>query len=220
MTEVVIFGIGSPILCDLEESIFRSGAKIAAGIKNYDGESFLSEGIPVLNSEERLDTAILNLPFLIPLFTPGNRQVAANQAKSLGFSRSHSLIDPTVAAPRSLNMADGVYINAGCSLGSHSYFDSFVFINRGVSIGHHARLAPYVSIGPGAVLAGMVSVGTGSMIGAGAVVLPEISIGENAVIGAGAVVTRNVPAHCMVLGNPAKIVKQDISGYKGLTVKL
>lgn len=220
MTEVVIFGVGSPILCDLEESLFRNGSKIAAGIKNYEGESFLSEGIPLLNPEVSLSDAILNLPFLIPLFTPGNRQIAANQAKSLGFSNAYRLIDPTVVVPRNLHIADGVYINAGCTLGSHSHFDSFVFINRGASIGHHARLAPYVSIGPGAVLAGMVSIGMGSMIGAGAVVLPEISIGENAVIGAGAVVTRDVPAHCMMLGNPARIAKEDIPGYKGLTVKL
>jgi len=220
MTQVVIFGIGSPVLCDLEESILRKGDTIAAGIKNYDGKSYLSEGTSVLSTEEELSSDILKLPFLIPLFTPGNRQAAATEAEKLGFSQAYNLIDPTVAIPRTLDIATGIYINAGCTLGSHSHLDSFVFINRGASIGHHARLAPFVSIGPGAVLAGMVSVGAGSMIGAGAVVLPEISIGANAVVGAGAVVTRDVPAHCMLLGNPGRIVKQDISGYNGLMVKL
>lgn len=220
MTQVVIFGIGSPILCDLEESLLRCGSTIAAGIKNYDGENYLSEGIPVLSSGEELSTGIRNLPFLIPLFTPGNRQAAADEAKKLGFSRPYNLIDPTVAIPSTLNIATGVYINAGCTLGAHSHLGAFVFINRGTSIGHHVKLASFVSIGPGAVLAGMVSVGIGSMIGAGAVVLPEISIGENSIVGAGAVVTHDVPAHCMVLGNPARIVKEGIPGYKGLTVKL
>jgi len=220
MTEIVIFGVGSPILCDIEESIFRNGAKIAAGIKNHAGENFLGAGLPVLNADNQLSSYILKLPFLIPLFTPGNRQHAANQATSLGFSRSHDLIDPSVAVPRSLNMAGGVYVNSGCSLGAYSYFGSFVFINRGASIGHHARLQPFVSIGPGAVLGGMVSVGAGTMIGAGAVILPEIAIGENVVIGAGAVVTRDVPAHCMVLGNPGRIIKENIPGYKGISVKL
>jgi acetyltransferase-like isoleucine patch superfamily enzyme len=52
------------------------------------------------------------------------------------------------------------------------------------------------------------------MIGAGAVVLPQIKIGENAVVGAGAVVTRDVGDHTLVVGNPARVAKSDIAGYK------
>ena len=134
---------------------------------------------------------------------------------------SLALTFPTsVAVPRSLEMEPGGYINAGCSLGAHSHFGYFVFINRGASIGHHARFGKFVSIGPGAVVAGEVTVGMGAMIGAGAVVLPEVTIAENSVVGAGAVVTRDVPAHCMVLGNPARIVKENIAGYKGITVSM
>jgi len=87
-----------------------------------------------------------------------------------------------------------------------------------VSLGHHVKLEPYVSIGPGAVLGGSVRIGIGSMIGAGAVILPEITIGRNAVVGAGSVVTRDVAPHCFVAGNPAKIIKENIAGYKNLTV--
>src|SRR5580765_7786237 len=47
-------------------------------------------------------------------------------------------------------------------------------------------------------------------IGANATVLPGLVISEGALIGAGAVVTRNVPAHAIVSGNPARIV-----GYTG-----
>ena len=47
-------------------------------------------------------------------------------------------------------------------------------------------------------------------IGANATLLPGIVIGEHALVGAGAVVTRDVPANKVVVGNPARIVK-DIS---------
>ena len=86
-------------------------------------------------------------------------------------------------------------------------------------MGHHVRLARFVSVGPAAVIAGYVNIGKGTVIGTGAIVLPEITIGENAVIGAGAVVTHDVPDRCLVLGNPARLVRREIAGYNGKTVK-
>ncbi|MCD6399999.1 transferase [candidate division WOR-3 bacterium] len=47
-------------------------------------------------------------------------------------------------------------------------------------------------------------------IGANATLLPGIVVGENALIGAGAVVTKDVPAGKVVVGNPARVVR-DIS---------
>ncbi len=53
-----------------------------------------------------------------------------------------------------------------------------------------------------------VTLGRNVWVGGGAILLPGVSIGDNAVIGAGSVVTRDVPADCLALGNPAKVVKQ------------
>ena len=36
-----------------------------------------------------------------------------------------------------------------------------------------------------------------------------IEIGENSTIGAGAIVTKSVPANCVVVGNPAMIIRRD-----------
>lgn len=44
-------------------------------------------------------------------------------------------------------------------------------------------------------------------IGAGVIILKGVTIGEGAVVGAGSVVTKNVPAWCVVAGNPAQVVK-------------
>jgi acetyltransferase-like isoleucine patch superfamily enzyme len=44
----------------------------------------------------------------------------------------------------------------------------------------------------------------GARIGGGAVLLPGIDVGEEAFVGAGAVVTRDVPPRALVVGNPAR----------------
>ncbi|KAB1070553.1 LbetaH domain-containing protein [Methylobacterium planeticum] len=217
MSGVLLFGTGSPVLIDVEESLHRAGLPVAAGIRNRPGACHLPADLPA-RAVGDLDDALRALPFLVPLFTPAHRQVAALEAAVAGLAHPFTLIDPSVPAPRRMEAGPGSYVNAGCSLGSGSVLGAFVFVNRGASLGHHARLGPFVSIGPGVVVAGHVTIGRGAVIGAGATILPELTIGENAVVGGGAVVTRDVPAGALVLGNPARIVRPDLGGYKGLAV--
>ena len=47
-------------------------------------------------------------------------------------------------------------------------------------------------------------------IGMAAIILKGVTIGEGAIVAAGAVVTRDVPAHTIVAGVPAKVIKKDV----------
>jgi acetyltransferase-like isoleucine patch superfamily enzyme len=48
----------------------------------------------------------------------------------------------------------------------------------------------------------------GARIGGGAVLLPGIEVGEEAFVGAGAVVLRDVPARALVVGSPARQIRE------------
>jgi acetyltransferase-like isoleucine patch superfamily enzyme len=48
----------------------------------------------------------------------------------------------------------------------------------------------------------------GARIGGGAVLCPGIEIGEEAFVGAGAVVTKDVPPRTLVVGNPARVLRE------------
>jgi acetyltransferase-like isoleucine patch superfamily enzyme len=50
-----------------------------------------------------------------------------------------------------------------------------------------------------------IKIGRGVFIGARAIILKGITIGDRAIIGAGAVVTKDVPARCLAVGNPARV---------------
>ena len=47
----------------------------------------------------------------------------------------------------------------------------------------------------------------GARVGGGAVLCPGVEIGEEAFVGAGAVVVRDVPPRVVVLGNPARVLR-------------
>jgi acetyltransferase-like isoleucine patch superfamily enzyme len=47
----------------------------------------------------------------------------------------------------------------------------------------------------------------GARIGGGAVIRPGVEVGEEAFVGAGAVVVRDVPPGVVVVGNPARILR-------------
>lgn len=65
---------------------------------------------------------------------------------------------------------------------------------------------PIVSKGP-------VVIGRNVWVGDKCTILPGVTIGDGCVIAANAVVTKDVPAMCVVGGNPARIIK-DLSNYK------
>jgi acetyltransferase-like isoleucine patch superfamily enzyme len=47
----------------------------------------------------------------------------------------------------------------------------------------------------------------GARVGGGAILCPGVEIGEDAFVGAGAVVTKDVPARKLVVGNPARVLR-------------
>lgn len=55
---------------------------------------------------------------------------------------------------------------------------------------------------------GIPTIGNNVEFGAGCKVLGEIKIGNNVIIGANAVVVHDVPNNCVVVGVPARIIRQ------------
>lgn len=124
------------------------------------------------------------------------------------------------------------HIGSGCILGKGVYIDFDVRIgdnckiqNRS-SVYHGTTLADGVFVGPHVIFTndkrprainpdgtiksdddwevGPIHVERGASLGAGCILLPDVNIGEFALVGSGAVVTRDVPAHGIVVGNPAR----------------
>jgi acetyltransferase-like isoleucine patch superfamily enzyme len=53
-------------------------------------------------------------------------------------------------------------------------------------------------------------IGSHCFIGCASIIMPNITVGNHVIVAAGSVVTKDVPDNCIVAGNPAKIIKNDI----------
>ena len=125
-------------------------------------------------------------------------------------------------------LREGVIVGKDCRIGKCVYLDTGVRVGDRCKIQNHATiytgvtLEDEVFVGPHVVFANdtypraispvwevvPTRVRKGASLGANATILCGISIGEYAMVGAGSVVTKDVAAHALVMGNPAKI-----SGY-------
>lgn len=113
------------------------------------------------------------------------------------------------------------YKDAVISIGSNSFVNGTRFgCQTRITVGEYAILADarildtdFHSIYPdrwspdAVVESSPVVIGKNVWIGAAAIVLKGVNIGYNSVVGFGSVVTKDIPANCVVAGNPAKIVK-------------
>lgn len=68
-------------------------------------------------------------------------------------------------------------------------------------------LEDYVTVGHRAVVHSA-QIGQGSLIGIGAIVLDGVRVGSSCIVGAGSVVTKDVADRSLVVGVPAKVVRQ------------
>ena len=116
----------------------------------------------------------------------------------------------------------GASVGARCKISSHTFICEGVRVEDEVFVGHGVQFIndryPRATRPDGTpqteadwTLQSTI-VRRGASIGTGAVVLGGIEIGARATVGAGAVVTRDVPPGATVVGNPARILRNDERG--------
>ena len=62
-------------------------------------------------------------------------------------------------------------------------------------------------------------IGENCVIGVRSIIMPGVSIGNSCIVAACSVVTKDVPPHCVVAGNPAKVIKTGVVVRNGKIVE-
>jgi acetyltransferase-like isoleucine patch superfamily enzyme len=108
-------------------------------------------------------------------------------------------------------------IGRNCKISSHTFICEGVTIEDQVFVGHGVTFIndsyPRATNANGELqteqdwLIERTVVKTGASIGSGSTILSKVTIGQFAIIGAGSVVIKDVPAHAIVAGNPARVLR-------------
>lgn len=107
----------------------------------------------------------------------------------------------------------------GMDIGNGTLISRKAIIDRGVNpkgihIGSYTRITGGVTILAHDACRAMTAdtyIGRNCFIGTRAIILPGVRIGDECIVAAGAVVTKDVPSNSIVAGNPARIIRSNIS---------
>lgn len=139
----------------------------------------------------------------------GNNLTRKRIALTYAYSYA-TIIHPRANISPQVEIGEGTAVIAGATINIDTRIGRHVIINTNASVGHDCIIDDFVHIAPNAALAGNVHIGEGAHIGLGAAVIQGVSIGKWCIIGAGTVVLKDVPDGAMMVGNPARIIKQQV----------
>ena len=108
------------------------------------------------------------------------------------------------AIDNDVRVGERVRINTNCYLTAYSEIEDDVFIGPGVTTTNDQTMARHP---PEEALRG-VRLRRACRIGGGAVLCPGVEVGEEAFVAAGAVAVADVPAGAVVMGVPARQVRE------------
>jgi acetyltransferase-like isoleucine patch superfamily enzyme len=122
-----------------------------------------------------------------------------------------------------VTVGDDVVIGRGSLIENDSTIGALTKIQAGVYITAHSTLEENVFVAPCVVttndnfmgrteqrlaLVQGATIRRGARVGGGAVLCPGVEVGEEAYVGAGAVVVKDVPPRVVVVGNPARVLRE------------
>ncbi|MCX7386119.1 MAG: NeuD/PglB/VioB family sugar acetyltransferase [Planctomycetales bacterium] len=122
-----------------------------------------------------------------------------------------TVVHPSAIVASNVELADGVFISAGCVLDVGVKVGVNSFLNIGCVVCHDCHIGAHTFLGPSVTIAGFVRVGERCFIGIGTTVIDNRTLGDDCQTAGGAVVIADVRSGTLVAGVPAiekKMVQQ------------
>jgi len=210
MREIYALGVGhsTPLFIEIAEA---AGWHVA-GLYHYNKERTgeFDHGFEILGSFEDLyHQDISGEHFLLTMGNMRIRKEVADKLLKLG-GTIPSIVHPRARISRFSQIAEsGVVLGDGVELQSDVVVEKNVIIRSDVTICHNTTIKPNVFVGPKALIGAYITISDFAYIGQCSTLISEKTqlVGINSMVGAGALVTKPVPDNVLVVGSPARIIK-------------
>ena len=148
------------------------------------------------------------------LLTMGDRKIRKELSEKILASGGiiPTIIHPTALISKFASISStGVIIYPYCTVQADVELREGVMMETYGIIGHTSKVDAYAFIGPKALVGANTHIKEGAFIGQSSVLISNkaMEIGVMSTVGAGAVVTRPVDDYTTVIGNPARVMKNE-----------
>jgi sugar O-acyltransferase (sialic acid O-acetyltransferase NeuD family) len=211
MNIVIIGSSGfSKVVIDIVE---REGKhRIIGLIDSYRPAGEKTLGYDILGTEKELPALITKRCVEGALIAIGD-----NSARYRVYEKLHALcpdliypvaIHPSAQVARDVQFGEGTVVAAVANIHTATRIGRFCIVNGHSHLGHDIDAGDFVSIGPDAAVAGDVRIGELTAVAIGSHILEKKTVGSDSIVGAGSLVTKDVPSNVVVVGTPARVVKE------------
>lgn len=207
--EIFVLGIGIASVVYLEHAE-ACGYRIA-GLYHYNedrtGEVICGHKI-IGSFSDMFATGVKGKNFLLTQGTMSLRKELTEKILAEG-GIIPTIIHPLASVSKYSEMGDGCLVGPYAVIQPQCKICNGVIVRDQALICHGTNIGDYVFIGPKALVGAMLNIKEQAFIGQGSTLISSkaTEIGEKALIGAGSLVTKPVPDNVVVVGSPARVIK-------------
>jgi sugar O-acyltransferase (sialic acid O-acetyltransferase NeuD family) len=174
-------------------------------VSEFSDELFLGKHTILRSLEDVKKHFVLFSPnFVLGVGNPLFRFQLTEKLERIGGILTSIISNNALVGNYNVNLGHGLNIMNQVMISNDVQIGKGSLINAYSSIHHDAIIGDYCEVSPHSVLLGGCVLGDFVRVGANATILPDIKIGSRVTIGA--VVTCDLPAGCVAVGVPARIL--------------
>jgi sugar O-acyltransferase (sialic acid O-acetyltransferase NeuD family) len=224
MKELIVFGTGGNCI-DILDTVNEINGKSKTPI--YQCVGFLDDdpqnwekrihGIRVLGPLRNASN--FNACFFVsgigsPFNFWGKKEILGKAKMPL--ERFETIVHPSASVSKMAKLGKGTVVLQNVTIASNVTVGNHVMILPNTLISHDASIGDYSCIAGGSCVSGGVKIGNSCYLGSNCSIIGNIDIGDFSLVGVGSVVINSVNGNSVVVGNPAKFLRETILSRSSL----